>query len=175
LTLATTVFQQPPPLSIRLLDPGDEELLLGTLSELSPESRYKRFGKTVVSPLEAVGWVRDLDGRDRLAVGACDSDRVVGVGRYVRLDVDGAEIAVTVVDRWQGRGVGRVLVATLVAHASSKGLRELRAFIASGNRPAVRLMRGIGGRRVGEQGAGLIEYAARLEPAAACLRRSSGA
>jgi len=68
-----------------------------------------------------------------------------------------AEVAVTVVDGWQGRGVGRSLLEELARSAGARGIHELQAFVLAENRAAVQLMRRPGGGEV-PASAGLIEY-----------------
>ena len=60
----------------------------------------------------------------------------------MRLDdaPDAAEVAVTVADEWQGRGLGSVLGAHLSHLARNRGIRRFTATMASENTPAHRLM-----------------------------------
>ncbi|WP_420821829.1 GNAT family N-acetyltransferase [Pseudonocardia broussonetiae] len=111
---------------------------------LSARSRYLRFH----SPTPRLtGVVRrgllDVDGRDRIALVAHTDDGPVGMTQLVR-DArarDEAEVAVAVVDAWQGRGVGRLLVEAAVARARTTGLDRLHARVLAGNAPALGLFR----------------------------------
>jgi GNAT superfamily N-acetyltransferase len=150
-----------PSVLIRELGAGDAPCIRSAFAQLSPKSRYRRFGRAFVEPEQALAWVRELDGHDRLALGACTahSRLPVGVARYVRLDAETAEIAATVLDRWQHRGIGRALLDRLLLDARREGLHELRAAVVTNNPPAIRLLRRVGAERVGASGAGLKEYA----------------
>src|SRR5262249_4516593 len=83
----------------------------GGFARLSPESRRLRFlrRKDALTPAE-LRYFTDVDHHDHEALGALDhtGGRGVGIARYVRDSGDphSAEIAVTVVDDWQGRGLG---------------------------------------------------------------------
>jgi RimJ/RimL family protein N-acetyltransferase len=69
----------------------------------------------------------------------------VGVARLVQYDGDPAtaDIAVTVVDRWQGRGVGSALVRALMQRRPPE-LRQLRTVIDAGNHASLALLNGAG-------------------------------
>src|SRR5690349_1593175 len=73
----------------------------------------------------------DVDHRDHEALGALDHARGGGVGiaRYIRdrEDPHAAEIAVTVIDGWQGRGLGTELLARLSERACQEGIRRFTA------------------------------------------------
>src|SRR5437879_2699205 len=75
----------------------------------------------------------DTDHHDHEALGALDQTegRGVGVARYVRdaADPHSAEIAVTIVDDWQGRGLGTELLAQLSGRARAEGIRRFTALV----------------------------------------------
>src|SRR5881409_3095033 len=75
----------------------------------------------------------------------------VAVARYVRLPGEGdvAEIAITVVDAWQGRGVGTALTRVLIERAREEGLRRLRAVTLGENRRSQNMLRRDGFTAVG--------------------------
>lgn len=87
----------------------------------------------------------DLEPGTRDAVAAVDEVGIVGVARYVR-DPDNdnvAEVAVLVVDEWQGRGVGRSLLQALTARALDAGVTTFRADVLAENARARRLLAGL--------------------------------
>jgi GNAT superfamily N-acetyltransferase len=84
-----------------------------------------------------------VDQVTHVAWGALIDDVPAGVGRYI-LGEDGvAEIAVTVVDEFQRRGLGRALFDALVASARASGIEELRFSIQPWNRDVVRMFPGV--------------------------------
>ena len=88
----------------------DRQLLLRGFERLSPE---------LSEPM--VRYLTEIDHRDHEAMIALDEEtgEGVGVARYVRdrERPDAAEVAVTVIDDWQGRGVGTLLLETLSGRA----------------------------------------------------------
>ena len=66
----------------------------------------------------------------------------VGVARYVRVPDDPAraEVACTVVDPWQHRGVGSALAERLAARAAAAGIERCTALVVLGDQPARRLL-----------------------------------
>jgi protein lysine acetyltransferase len=105
----------------------DREFFERGLEELSLESRFSRFGLGVSSLSEhELDYLTDVDQRHHVAWGAAIEDEVAGVGRYI-VDEEGgcAEVAVTVLDAMQRRGVGRALFEALAAVARADGINEL--------------------------------------------------
>jgi RimJ/RimL family protein N-acetyltransferase len=92
----------------------------------------------------------------------------VGVSRYVRAsdEHDVAEAAVTVVDDYHGRGLGRLLLEMLGAAALENGVLRFRAYVQEDNRPIRELLESMGARMEHES-AGLarveLELPARAE------------
>jgi GNAT superfamily N-acetyltransferase len=134
-------------LDIRPLEAGDKALIARGLERLSEESRYRRFlaPKAEFSSAE-LAYLTELDHRDHEALVAIDpgSGEAVGVARYVRLtgEPDVAEPAVVVVDEWQRRGVGSLLIRRLITRAREEGLTCFRATLLRENRPAIKLFEG---------------------------------
>lgn len=138
---------------LRLLGPADRELLRAGFERLSPESRYRRFLSPTPRLTERMlTYLTDTDGWNHLAIGAeCveangGAGEGLGVARFVRLAgaPDVAEAAVTVVDHAQGRGLGRILLATLVQAARERGIAKFRAYILPSNAPIQLLLRELG-------------------------------
>jgi GNAT superfamily N-acetyltransferase len=132
--------------------PSDRQLIVEAFDRLSPESRYRRFFapiKNLSEPL--LDYLTRIDYVDHFAWGALAEEpdgRQVGVGvaRYVRLadDPTAAEAAVTVVDDWQGRGLGRILLDALVLEALENGITRFVGNVLVENRPMQELLRHTG-------------------------------
>jgi RimJ/RimL family protein N-acetyltransferase len=133
---------------IRPVRPVDAPLLADGFTRLSARSRQLRFlgPKQALSPAE-LRYFTDLDHHDHEALGALNhaDGRGIGIARYVR-DADdrqAAEIAVTVIDDWQGRGLGTELVAQLSECARREGIRRFTALVAADNPAAAGLLRNV--------------------------------
>jgi GNAT superfamily N-acetyltransferase len=136
-----------PTILIRPIEPDDKASILRGFENLSPESRYRRF----FAPLERLSkrdlaYLTEVDHHDHEALIAHSTDgEPLGVVRYVRSgDPEKAEVAVVVVDHWQGRGVATALLTRLVERARAEGVRVFTATTLSDNRDALNLMRSLG-------------------------------
>ena len=132
---------------IRPIRPSDKGLLADGLRRLSPQSAQRRFltPKRSFSRTE-LRYLTEVDGLDHVALvaeyPAAPERHLIAVGRFVRLqdDRDAAEVAVTVADDWQGRGLGSLLGRHLAHAARNRDIRRFTATMASENVPAHRLM-----------------------------------
>jgi RimJ/RimL family protein N-acetyltransferase len=132
---------------IRPIRPDDKGMLADGLRRLSPQSAQRRFltPKRSFSRAE-LRYLTEVDGRDHVALvaeyPADPARRLIAVARFVRLqdDPEAAEVAVTVADEWQGRGLGSLLGRHLAHSARNRGIRRFTATMQSDNVPAHRLM-----------------------------------
>jgi GNAT superfamily N-acetyltransferase len=147
---------------LRPLVPGDGRKILEGFARMSPESRYRRFMSPVdeLSP-EMLRKLTDVDYVDHFAWAALAADEPgrpgIGVARYVRSEDDPeiAEAAVTVIDEYQGRGLGTLLLQVLGAAALEHGITRFRGFVLEENR-AMREILEESGARTTHDGAGLV-------------------
>jgi RimJ/RimL family protein N-acetyltransferase len=154
---------------IRPVRSADAPLLADGFARLSARSRQLRFltPKTELSPAE-LRYFTDVDHHDHEALGALDhpDGRGVGIARYIRDadDPQAAEIAVTIVDDWQGRGLGTELVAQLSERARSAGIRRFTALVAADNPAMAGLLRNVRADLVRRE-RGALHYEITLGPA----------
>lgn len=145
---------------IRPIAPTDAPALLRGLEHLSPRSRYRRFlGTPRIGPAE-LRYLTDVDHRDHEALGAADpaTGEGVGIARYIREPgSDSAEVAVTVEDAWQGRGVGTALLTRLADRARAAGIRRFTGLILADNAPMRALMAKLGETESHNVGDGTVE------------------
>jgi GNAT superfamily N-acetyltransferase len=141
---------------------SDRELLRRGFQRLSPESRYRRFLAPMPRlPEAAVRRLTDIDHCDHEAMIALDEQgtEALGVARYVRDPErpEAAEVAVTVVDDWQGRGVGTLLLEVISARAREEGIRTFTAWMLAHNREMMDLFRHLGPVQIVDRDAGAVE------------------
>jgi RimJ/RimL family protein N-acetyltransferase len=153
---------------IRQVQRTDAPLLADGFARLSPQSRRMRFltTKKELSPAE-LRYFTDVDHHDHEALGALNQadGRGVGIARYVRLaeDPQAAEIAVTIVDGWQGRGLGTELLTRLAGRARQEGIHRFTALVADDNTAMAGLLRNMSANLVGRS-PGTVEYEITLMP-----------
>ncbi len=108
---------------------------------LSPRSRLDRF----LIPMSELGeerlaFLHELDGSAQAAVGAVTLHGTgVAIARFARVPADprAAEVGITVVDDYQGRGAGTLLFRELARIAIERGIRRFVGVVRSANRRAV--------------------------------------
>jgi len=135
---------------LRLVRPADKERMRKAFTELSAPSRFKRFfiAKPRLSD-EELQYFTEMDGVDHFALAAIEIDgagnegAVVGVARCARLtaDSDRAEVAITVIDRMQRRGIGRIFLERLIRAATERGISRFRFECLAHNREVQRLLK----------------------------------
>jgi GNAT superfamily N-acetyltransferase len=159
---------------IRQAHRTDRDLLARGFERLSPESRYRRF-LTPMHELDArtLRYMTDVDHHDHEAMVALDeSGEGVGDARYVRDNArpDTAEVAVTVVDGWQGRGLGTLLLQAISARARDEGVRTFTALMLASNHEMMDLFEHLGPVRIVGRAGGAVEIEVAIPPDAAAPR-----
>lgn len=156
---------------VRPIGPDDRRRLVAGLHRMSPRSRYLRFHRFVSELTEPeLRYLSEPDQRHHVAWGAVavgeSGEPGVAAARYVRNPDDPAEaeFAVAVVDDYQGIGLGRLLLETLIADALLNGVERLVSPVLSENHGALRLFEALGGRlRRGDDGDLSVEIAIATE------------
>ena len=136
---------------LRNIGVGDHERMIGfhkRLSELTVRMRYFETmsleARTDRARLERI-CNPQLDRE--IAIVAVVDDEIVGVGRLEDgLSMEKAEFAVLLVDDWQGRGLGGVMLKELIELAKKRGLVGIHAEIMPSNRGMRKLVKGMGFR-----------------------------
>lgn len=135
---------------IRPIVPEDRDLLLQGYEELSDESRYRRFMGLKRLTNADLDYLTQIDYHDHFAYVAFAHDEhpehAIGVARYVRskADPEEAEAAVTVLDAYQNRGIGTLLLEAIAAVAIENGIRRFVGYLLVDNRPMHDVLRHLG-------------------------------
>ena len=124
---------------IRAIRPQDKPLLVKHFSSLSERSIYYRFfgHKRSLAQADLRG-LTELDFVNHVGLAATTemegTERFIGVGRYLLSD-DGvaAEVAFAVLDEFQGRGIGTLLLHHLAQIARRQGINQFAAFVMGDN------------------------------------------
>jgi GNAT superfamily N-acetyltransferase len=125
-------------LLIRAIRPDDKPLLSRHFERLSELSVYHRFfGHKRALNDDDLRRLTELDFVDHVGLAATmeadGSERFIGVGRYVRKNSSPAEVAFAVLDEYQGRGIGTLLLHHLARIARQNGTERFAAFVMGSN------------------------------------------
>ncbi len=154
------------------LERTDRAALVAEFETLSPESRRRRFLAPVRHLSDAMldHLVDDVDGVDHIALVLCaetspDVYDPVALARMVRYaDVtDAADLAVTVKDEWQGRGVATVLLEVLMRRRPA-GVDRIVTEVLQDNPASLAMLRRLGAVSLEDEGNGVNGVVVELEP-----------
>ena len=129
---------------IRAQRPEDRESLLAAVQRASPETLYHRFFavKRAFSEQEAHFFL-DIDFINHVVLVAVANEggwpAIVGGCRYVVVGPGRAEVAFSVIDEYQKKGLGTALMRHIAAIGREAGLRELVAEVLSDNAPMLKV------------------------------------
>jgi RimJ/RimL family protein N-acetyltransferase len=136
---------------LRPIRPDDEPRLHEAFSRMSERSVYFRFFSPLKRlPEELAHRLAEVDYEDRYAVVAIThkpdrAEHIVGVARYDRAPgTTVAEVAVAVVDEYQRRGLGAVLLSHIAGVARKHGIRTFSLIVLPENQSMLALLRRLG-------------------------------
>lgn len=138
---------------IRPVTPADKGRIAAALERMTARTRFLRFGSERQQlSLAELRYLTELDYDTHVAWGAIAVDEPgqpgVAVARFVRNpdQPSEAEFAITIVDAWQGRGLGRVMMQTLMLSAAERDVETLVGYVLPENRDALHLFTSLGGQ-----------------------------
>ncbi len=137
--------------TVRPLANGDTVTVAAVFDRLSPASRERRYhaAKPRLTPGE-LARLAQVGPESHVIVAHVDGDPLpAGMARVARdaSDRTAGELAFEVVDRYQGHGIGTLLVELLLADARAAGIRRVDAWVQTSNRAALGLLRRVLDRR----------------------------
>lgn len=136
------------PVRLRPLGRDDRWVVTEVFAGLSPHSRLLRYHAPITRLTPAMlDRLAAVDGDAHVAVAAevpgHEGWTPVGVARLVRTGPGRGELAVEVVDRWHGQGLGRLLLEDLRERASRAGYAEISGSVLVGNDRMLALLRSV--------------------------------
>jgi acetyltransferase len=143
------------PVRIRPIRPEDEPLVAEFHEPLSEHSVYMRYfralnldQRTQHDRLTRICFI-DYDREMALVVTRANPEtgqrEIIGVGRLSRMNnPQDAEFALLVSDKFQGQGLGSVLLEKLLDYARDEGIRRVMAYMLPENRPMRKIATGLG-------------------------------
>jgi len=145
---------------VRPIRADDKRALEQGFERLSEQSRYQRFMAPIaeLSPAQ-LRYLTEVDHHDHEALVAFDSEgAAAAVARFIRLDAGtSAEAAVTVIDEWQGRGLGTALSQLLAERAREEGIERFTALLLATNDQMHDVLSSLGPANVISRDAGTVE------------------
>ena len=146
---------------IRALRPQDRDDLMAAVDRTSGDSLYRRFFAVRRHFTETEeSFYLNVDFVSHVALIAVADENgqpiIIAGGRYVVGEPGEAEVAFTVVDKYQGRGVGAALLRHLAMIARQAGLRELVAYVLPDNRAMLKVFEKSGLKYTAKREAGSV-------------------
>lgn len=132
--------------------PSDREAVRDGYERLSEETRFHRFLAAVPHLTDTMldHLVDEVDGVDHVALVLVVIDEdgngvPAGVARIIRYsdEADAADVAVTVMDEWQGRGVATALLSELMRRRPA-GLTRIVTTVTADNAASLSMLRRLG-------------------------------
>ncbi|OBG27824.1 acetyltransferase [Mycobacterium sp. E3198] len=129
-------------LMLRPVLPGDDERTVQGHIQFSGETLYRRFMTARIPSPALLHYLSEVDYVDHFVWVVTDGDDPVADARFVRDERDPtvAEVAFTVADAYQGRGIGSFLISALSIAARIDGVERFSARMLSDNLPMRTIM-----------------------------------
>jgi acetate---CoA ligase (ADP-forming) len=163
--------------TIRVGQPKDKEALARFFASLSQESKFHRFF-AVAQPNERSidSFCDNTDPRVRLTLVVSrlvEGDfHIIAAGSYMARDQTTAEIAIAVDDKFQGKGIGTLLLERLALLAVMNGFRRFWAVTMAENKPMLDVFRNSGFELRTKASDGYVEIDLPVIPSEASVSRA---
>jgi RimJ/RimL family protein N-acetyltransferase len=139
---------------LRTIRPSDEAQIREGITEMSDRSRYLRFFSAFREPPESiVKRLSAVDGHDHIGWGAILLDGneypPIAAAHAIRSDDNASlgELAIAVLDEYQGLGLARTIIAAVLLDCLDEGLVALEMQVLGENNAATALVMSLGAKR----------------------------
>ena len=143
------------PICLRTIRPSDQQRIREGITDMSDRSRYLRFFSAFREPPESiVKRLSAVDGHDHIGWGAIllngDDNPPIAAAHAIRLDIHATtgELAIAVLDDYQGLGIARMLIAAVLCDCLDEGIDSLEMQVMAENSSAKSLVRALGAERM---------------------------
>lgn len=163
--------------TVRTTLPDDKEALTAFFASLSDESKIQRFfGRTVPSAKMIESFCNSSNPRASLSLIvtrlAEPPARIIAAGTYMARNETTAEIALTVDDAFQGKGIGTLLLERLALLAAANGFRRFWAVTQLENKAMLDVFRESGFECRTKADGGYVEIDLSVIPSEASVARA---
>lgn len=138
------------PIQLRPIRPDDATRERAFVAAMSDTSRYYRFLHTITALSdEMIARFTQLDYDREMALIALteDGSEIIGVTRYhPNADGKSVEFALAIADAWQKKGMGELLLASLIVCAKEAGYDTIESTVLHGNTGMLKLAKRLGFR-----------------------------
>lgn len=153
---------------VRPVKPTDERLVQEFFYAMSDREVYYRFLHTIKAfPRKDMQRMVNVDYHREMPVvavsGKLGHEEVAGVARYILGHDDQPEVDFAVKDTFQGKGLGRAMMNTLVEIAQGRGFKGLNAYVMPDNQASLRILYSLGYAVTGLVSQGVIEMTIHFE------------
>ncbi len=154
-------------LHLRPIRGDDAAGLLALYDRLSPDSLYFRFFAVPDKDAGKAQYLARVDYEARYALVAETAGAIVGVARWERYPdrPTHAEVAFTVADTFQGRGLGSLLFHRIATLARARGISVFEAEVLKNNERMLRLFARTGLTSTTRDGGNTLTILMALDPA----------
>ncbi|MFH1057849.1 MAG: GNAT family N-acetyltransferase [Pseudomonadota bacterium] len=140
----------------------DERMVQEFFYSMSDREVYYRFLHAIKAfPRKDMQRMVNIDYHREMAVVAVTGDlgheQIAGLGRYVLGAGELPEVDFAVRDSFQGKGLGRVIMSSLVAIAKDRGYAGISAFVMPDNQASLHILYSLGYAVTGVVSQGVIE------------------
>ena len=163
--------------TIRPAQPADKQAMVEFFAALSKKSKVYRFFSFAEPDDKVVdSFCNNPDPHSRLSLvvtrWVAERSRIIAIGSYLGRDETTAEIAMAVDDRFQGKGIGTLLLERLALLAVANGFRRFWAVTMHENKPMLDVFRDSGFECHTKMDGGYIEIDLSVVPSERSVTRA---